>query len=73
MKKHDGILTTLGIILALFYLVVVVMSFIGTVTSDLKRKQSIVDKDKYIEELEETVNQQEKEIEELKNQINNQN
>ena len=73
MKKHDGILTTLGIILALFYLVVVVMSFIGTVTSDLKRKQSIVDKDKYIEELEETVDQQEKEIEELKNQINNQN
>lgn len=73
MKKQDESLTTLGIILALFLLVVVVMSFIGTVTSDLKRKQSIVDKDKYIEELEETVDQQEKEIEELKNQINNQN
>lgn len=73
MKKQDESLTTLGIILALFLLIVVVMSFIGTVTSDLKRKQSIVDKDKYIEELEETVDQQEKEIEELKNQINNQN
>lgn len=72
MKKHDGILTTL-IILALFLLVVVVMSLVGTVEADLKRKQSIVDKDKYIEELEETVDQQEKEIEELKNQINNQN
>ncbi len=72
MKKHDGILTTL-IILALFLLVVVVMSLIGPVKADLKRKQSIVDKDKYIEELEETVDQQEKEIEELKNQINNQN
>lgn len=72
MKKHDGILTTL-IILALFLLVVVVVSLIGTVEADLKRKQSIVDKDKYIEELEETVDQQEKEIEELKNQINNQN
>ena len=72
MKKHDGILTAL-IILALFLLVVVVMSLIGPVKADLKRKQSIVDKDKYIEELEETVDQQEKEIEELKNQINNQN
>lgn len=73
MKKQDESLTTLGIILALFLLVVVVMSFIGTVKADLKRKQSIVDKDRYIEELEETVDQQEKEIEELKNQINNQN
>lgn len=72
MKKHDEILTAL-IILALFLLVVVVMSLIGPVKADLKRKQSIVDKDKYIEELEETVDQQEKEIEELKNQINNQN
>ena len=73
MKNRYESLTTLGSILALFLLVVVVMSLIGTVEADLKRKQSIDDKDKYIEELEETVDQQEKEIEELKNQINNQN
>ena len=43
------------------------------VEADLKRKQSIDYKDKYIEELEETVDQQEKTIEKLKNKINNQN
>lgn len=62
-----------GIIVGLFLLFAIVMSLIGTVEADLKRKQSIDYKDKYIEELEETVDQQEKTIEKLKNKINNQN
>lgn len=71
--RHTNAVLNVGIIVALFLLFAVVMSLIGTVEADLKRKQSIDYKDKYIEELEETVDQQEKTIEKLKNKINNQN
>ena len=71
--RHTNAYLNVGIIVGLFLLFAIVMSLIGTVEADLKRKQSIDYKDKYIEELEETVDQQEKTIEKLKNKINNQN
>lgn len=71
--RHIDAYLKVGIIVGLFLWFAIIMSLIGIVEADLKRKQSIDYKDKYIEELEETVDQQEKTIEKLKNKINNQN